>query len=358
VGNVRLTWDLAYDELFACLHQGNFIGYFPMADGRHRVVIAYEPGKGPTGDVTLEEIQQIIEACGPVGARASEPAELTRFHVNQRRAEHYRVSRVFLAGDAAHIHSPIGAQGMNTGMQDALNLSWKLALMVKGQASARLLESYESEREQVGEALLRGTELAMGVALTRNPLLLALRNALAPILFSSLPVAARGLAQTLSEISIAYPQSPIAVDQRHHKGELRAGDRAPNALVRTGEGAKPLSLFDLFTSERSILLVLAAKLEAAAVEQQWREIAALLAAGYQQMIEAYLVTEKEASGWEQEAGQILQDETGELHQRYEARQGGLVLVRPDGYIGFWGPFGATEALRGYVQALFGTAGRA
>jgi 2-polyprenyl-6-methoxyphenol hydroxylase-like FAD-dependent oxidoreductase len=358
VGNVRLTWDLAYDELFACLHQGNFIGYFPMADGRHRVVIAYEPGKGPTGDVTLEEIQQIIEACGPVGARASEPAELTRFHVNQRRAEHYRVSRVFLAGDAAHIHSPIGAQGMNTGMQDALNLSWKLALMVKGQASARLLESYESEREQVGEALLRGTELAMGVALTRNPLLLALRNALAPILFSSLPVAARGLAQTLSEISIAYPQSPIAVDQRHHKGELRAGDRAPNALVRTGEGAKPLSLFDLFTSQRSILLVLAAKLEAAAVEQQWREIAALLAAGYQQMIEAYLVTEKEASGWEQEAGQILQDETGELHQRYEARQGGLVLVRPDGYIGFWGPFGATEALRGYVQALFGTAGGA
>jgi hypothetical protein len=128
--------------------------------------------------------------------------------------------------------------------------------------------------------------------------------------------------------------------------------------VRTREGAEPQSLFEIFNSERSILLVLAAKLEAAAVEQQWREIAALLAAGYQQMIEAYLVTEKEASGWEQEAGQILQDETGELHQRYEARQGGLVLVRPDGYIGFWGPFGATEALRGYVQALFDTAGGA
>jgi 2-polyprenyl-6-methoxyphenol hydroxylase-like FAD-dependent oxidoreductase len=352
VGNVRLTWDLSYDEVFAFLHQGNFIGYFPMADGRHRVVIAYEPDKGPTGEVTLEEIQQVIDTCGPTGARVSDPAQLTRFHVNQRRAEHYRVSRIFLAGDAAHIHSPIGAQGMNTGMQDVLNLGWKLALMVKGQASARLLESYEAEREQVGEALLHGTELAMRVALTRNPLLLTLRNALAPILFSSLPASAHSLAETLSEISIAYPHSPISVDQRDKKGMLRAGDRAPNALVRTREEAEPQSLFEIFASQRSILLVLTAQQEAAAVERQWGEIMALLSGGYQEMIEAYLVTEKAASGLEQEVGQILYDETGELHPRYEAGQGGLVLIRPDGYIGFWGQFGTTEPLRSYVQALF------
>jgi 2-polyprenyl-6-methoxyphenol hydroxylase-like FAD-dependent oxidoreductase len=130
----------------------------------------------------------------------------------------------------------IYTQGMNTGMQDALNLGWKLALMVKGQASTRLLESYEAEREQVGEALLHGTELAMRVALTRNPLLLALRNALAPILFSSLPASAHRLAEALSEISIAYPHSPITVDQRDNKGALHAGDRAPNALVGAAMG--------------------------------------------------------------------------------------------------------------------------
>ncbi len=70
------------------------------------------------------------------------------------------------------------------------------------------------------------------------------------------------------------------------------------------------------------------------------------------MIEAYLVTEKAASGWEHEARPVLHDFTGELHQRYEVEQGGLVLIRPDGYIGFWGPFGATETLRSYVKALF------
>ena len=358
VGNVRLTWNLSYDELFAFLHQGNFIGYFPLADGRHRVVIAYEPGKVLTGEVTLEEIQQSIDTCGPQGARVSEPAELTRFHVNQRRTEHYAQGRIFLAGDAAHIHSPIGAQGMNTGIQDALNLGWKLALTVKGQASARLLESYETEREQVGEALLRGTDRTTRLALTRNPLLLALRNALAPIFFSALPASAHRLAETLSEISIAYPHSPITVDQRDKKGTLHAGDRAPNALVRTREGAEPQSLFEIFTSERSILLVLTAQQEAAAVERQWGEIVALLSGGYQEMIEAYLVTEKATSGLDQETRQILHDFTGELHQRYEAEQGGLVLIRPDGYIGFWGPFGATETLHGYVKALFVPGGEA
>ena len=241
---------------------------------------------------------------------------------------------------------------MNTGIQDALNLGWKLALMVKGQASARLLESYETEREQVGEALLRGTDRTTRIALTRNPLLLALRNALAPIFFSSLPAAAHSLAEALAEISIAYPHSPITVDQRDNKGTLRAGDRAPNALVRTREGAEPQPLFEVFTSERSILLVLAAQQEAAAVERQWGEIVALLSGGYQEMIEAYLVTGKATSGSDQEARQTLRDFTGELHQRYEAEQGGLVLIRPDGYIGFWGQFGATEPLCGYMQALF------
>ncbi len=352
VGNVRLTWDLSYDEIFAFLHRGNFIGYFPLADGRHRVVIAYAPDKAPTGEVTLEEIQQSIDTCGPQGARASEPAELTRFHVNQRRTEHYRSGRIFLAGDAAHIHSPIGAQGMNTGIQDALNLGWKLALVVKGQASARLLESYEAEREQVGEALLRGTDRTTHLALTRNPLLVALRDALAPILFSSLPASAHRLAETLAELNIVYAPSPIVVDQRDKKGTLRAGDRAPNALVRTREGAESQPLFEIFNSQRSILLMLAAHQEAAAVERQWGEIVALLSGGYQETIEAYLVTEKATSGLEQEAHQILHDETGELHQHYEAEQGGLVLIRPDGYIGVWGQFGATEPLRGYVKALF------
>lgn len=351
VGNVRLEWDLPYDEIFAFVHRGSFIAYFPMVERQCRVVIAYELDKAPTGDVTLEEIQHMIDTCGPVGARASDPADLTRFRVNQRRAEHYALGRIFLAGDAAHIHSPIGAQGMNTGIQDAFNLAWKLALVVNGQAAPQLLHSYEAEREQVGEALLRGTGRATRLVLTHHPLLVALRNRLAPLYFSAAPGALHRLAEALSEISIAYPHSPIVRDVRDNKGALQAGDRAPNARVHASEGAQSQSLFEIFTSERSILLVLTGQQEAQAVERQWHEIKALLAEGYDRMLETYLVTEK-AAGSEQAARPLLYDFAGELHRRYEVEHGGLLLVRPDGYIGFWGPFGATEALRAYVQELF------
>lgn len=88
----------------------------------------------------------IIDACGPQEAGASDPSWLARFRINQRKVEHYKHGRVFLAGDAAHIHSPIGAQGMNTGIQDAFNLAWKLALVSAGRVPETLLDSYGAER--------------------------------------------------------------------------------------------------------------------------------------------------------------------------------------------------------------------
>jgi 2-polyprenyl-6-methoxyphenol hydroxylase-like FAD-dependent oxidoreductase len=347
VGNVRLEWDLSYEEVFAFIHQGNFIGYFPMANRRHRLVIAYDPDRAPTGDVALEEIQKAIEVCGPVGARASDAADLTRFHINQRRSEHYRRARVFLAGDAAHIHSPIGAQGMNTGIQDAFNLAWKLALTVQGRATPTLLDSYESERVQVGEALLRATELTTQLALTRNPVLAAVRDILTPVLFASLPIAARRLAQSLGEMNIAYPDSPISVDMREHKPAPRAGDRAPDGIVRMDDGSSS-SLFDIFDSQRSIVLVFAGNRENAEVERQWQAVESLIAGGYAGVVEAYVVTTQASSGLDR----ALCDPTGEVHQRFEAAHGDMVLIRPDGYIGFRGPWGGVAALREYLTSLF------
>jgi 2-polyprenyl-6-methoxyphenol hydroxylase-like FAD-dependent oxidoreductase len=352
VGNVRLQWDLPYDELFAFVNRGNFIAYFPMIDGRHRVVIAYELEKVPSGDVTLEEIQHMIDLCGPVGARASEPTDLGRFHVNQRKAEHFAQGRIFLAGDAAHIHSIIGAQGMNTGMQDAFNLAWKLALVVKGQASTCLLASYESEREQVREALLRGTERATRMALSRNPLLITLRHQLAPLLLASLPGALHRLAEAVGEISIAYHHSPIVRDQRDKKGTLQAGDRAPDGMVCMQGKTEPQPLFEKLNSPQSILLVFTGQQDAGAIARQWHEVATLLSQGYGQMVDAYVVaTQPHLSELELDASTLLQDFTGKLHWRYEAEQGGLLLIRPDGYIGFWGQFGVTEALHTYMQDL-------
>ena len=90
--------------------------------------------------------------------RLRDPAWVTRFHLHHRQVAHYRIGRIFLAGDAAHIHSPVGAQGMNTGIQDAWNLGWKLGLVLRGVADDQLLDTYESERWPVGRFLLRFTD--------------------------------------------------------------------------------------------------------------------------------------------------------------------------------------------------------
>src|SRR6266487_1638081 len=187
-GNVRMQWDFPPDEAHAFLHHGNTIAFFPMPDAfRYRVVITYQPGAGPEGDVTLEEVQRDISAFGcPAGARASDPRWLDRFLVDQRRVERYVSGRVLLAGDAAHLHTFVGAQGMNTGIQDAFNLAWKLALVVQGRAKAPLLLSYGQEREHVSKGLLAATGLAARLATSHQPVLTGVRNFLAPRL-SALP---------------------------------------------------------------------------------------------------------------------------------------------------------------------------
>ncbi len=122
---------------------------FPISPGRYRV-IADLPATGAQhpADPTLQEVQAIIDRRGPSGLKAFDPIWLAGFRINGRKVASYRHGRVFLAGDAAHVHSPAGGQGMNTGMQDAFNLAWKLAMVVQETCDERLLESYSPERSR------------------------------------------------------------------------------------------------------------------------------------------------------------------------------------------------------------------
>src|SRR5262249_20364009 len=128
--------------------------------------------KPNTADLSLIELQRIVDGATGGVVRLQDPAWLTHFRLHHRQADRYRNGRVFLAGDAAHIHSPVGGQGMNTGIQDAWNLGWKLAFVLSGAAHPELLESYEAERWPVGRALLQYTDRIFSVfvrSLSRNP---------------------------------------------------------------------------------------------------------------------------------------------------------------------------------------------
>jgi len=133
---------------------------FPMADGRHRVVFvdAKRVGTPVHTPVVIEEMQDGASRIMGGGVKLRDPSWMSRFGDETKLADHYRKGRVFLAGDAAHIHMPAGGQGMNTGIQDAMNLGWKLAGVLRGEADDSLLDSYQLERRPVGQRLVENTK--------------------------------------------------------------------------------------------------------------------------------------------------------------------------------------------------------
>ncbi len=165
---------------------------------------------------------------------------ISRFHSDERQAPQYRVGRVFLAGDAAHVHSPAGGQGMNTGLQDAANLSWKLAAVLQGHAPAALLDSYQAERHPVGKMVLRSSGAILRIALLHSAPGRAAR-ALAGRLLTHLRPLSRRAIGAVSGIDIAYPAGPGA-----HR---LAGRRAPD--IRLADGGR---LYALLRQGRFVLI--------------------------------------------------------------------------------------------------------
>lgn len=200
------------DEIATYLHRDGPFVVFPIPGGRARIVatLGKTDAAHPRPDPTLADVQALIDRRAGGGSRASDPVWLTQFRINERKVAEYRRGRVFLAGDAAHIHSPAGGQGMNTGMQDAVNLAWKLALVERGEAGSHLLDSYSPERSAVGDLVLRNAGRLTDMATLSHPAAQAARNLALRFLLGLHAVRDR-MATTMSEIEIAYAGSPLSV---------------------------------------------------------------------------------------------------------------------------------------------------
>jgi hypothetical protein len=185
----------------------------------------------------------------------TDPLWLSTFRINERKVSDYRRGRVFLAGDAAHIHSPAGGQGMNTGMQDAINLAWKLAMVTQRRATTTLLDSYSPERNAVGEMVLRNAGRLTDVATLAHPAAQAARNLALRFLLGLHAVQDR-IAMTLSEIDIAYANSPLS---RGRKAGVRL---APQHYDGPPPGTGTAPRFVLFAADTEKGAALAARFPA------------------------------------------------------------------------------------------------
>lgn len=278
------------------------------------IALEHTAGDDDQRELTVEDFQRAVDHAG-IRVKVSNPEWMTPFHVRDMQSKHYREGSVFLAGDASHIHSPVGGQGMNTGIQDIANLVWKLAAVERG-AHDSLLDSYEEERAKVGRALLRFTERGLKLASVSNPIFEGLRDALAPLVTSLGPVQ-KAAAGFVSETAIDYRSSTI-VHERGGDGELRGGDRLPDLDLRT----VGTTLLQTWTAPRHLALV---------VDEAWNSVDAVRA----------VVPETEVVSLKQS----VLDERG---QRLLGKEPKVLVVRPDGYIGYRGPVRYTSFLAEYA----------
>jgi 2-polyprenyl-6-methoxyphenol hydroxylase-like FAD-dependent oxidoreductase len=381
LADLQIASDLSDDEFHLFASADGLAGIIPMGGGRHRF-IADNATALTHGSAQLRTNGESVQAMQPAAAIEDDPPSLelcravaqqrahhplmlselgwsSYFHINSRMVERLRTQRVFLAGDAAHVHSPAGAQGMNTGIQEALNLGWKLACALAGKAGDALLDTYQIERHPIERDVLRQTAFITQLAEAERGPLKLMRERVMPVLaaFGPLRDAARLM---VSELAIQYRRSPLTLE-RVLDGGPRAGERAPDALVRVVDG--PLGrapgtgrLYDLHDPAFFSLFILVeppngepSELDAApalaapepTADPELDRLSASIEAALPGAVRIWRVTD---------AGD---DEAFSLTSTYGRTRPAFYLVRPDGYIGARGrPASDASALARHCEAWF------
>lgn len=311
--------------------------------GRYRVssLASAEVGAPPTSGhglqtdrpgPSLAELQAVADRVVPTPVALSDLSWSSYFRISMRLAARYQDGRVFLAGDAAHVHPPTGGQGMNTGIQDAFNLAWKLARVVRDRAPVSLLDTYEAERRPVGADVIARTVAAstnLGRPGGEKPHRLADTQLL--VSYRDGPLAAETLAEGIAE------------------GAPRAGDRAPPAdgLIRAHVGF-PVRLADVLRGPEFVLLAwLSDDTEAAGLQDG----AAQLRAAFGGEVRCVAITGPAATVRDIAGVAVYRDAAGQFAAAYAPAPGTALLVRPDGYIGWQGRPWSVEAVSDYLSGL-------
>ena len=237
VADAEASGRAADRQLHVALDSADFVAIFPLAsDGHVRLIGSVLPAAAARGG-TLGWHDVSAHALGRMPLDVKEVRWFSTYHVHHRVADHFRRGRVFLLGDAAHVHSPVGGQGMNTGIGDAVNLAWKLAAVLSDAAPAALLDSYEPERIGFARRLVATTDRLFQLIARDGGLAGTVRTRLVPPLLGALlprRAVRRFMFRTVSQIEITYREGALASGRT---GKLQAGDRMPFVPVAAGADA-------------------------------------------------------------------------------------------------------------------------
>lgn len=241
VADVEASGPAVNGELHVDLDEADFLAVFPLAgQGRARLIGTVRDERADRADtLKFEDISD--RTIHHLKVQVARLNWFSTYHVHHRVAQHFRKGRAFLIGDAAHIHSPAGGQGMNTGIGDAINLAWKLAAVLAGRAPGTLLDSYELERIGFARRLVATTDRVFTFATAEGHIADILRTRLAPVLFPfavNFEAVREFLFRTVSQVMLNYRDSPLS---RGMAGHVHGGDRLPWVAVGGIDNFKPLA---------------------------------------------------------------------------------------------------------------------
>jgi 2-polyprenyl-6-methoxyphenol hydroxylase-like FAD-dependent oxidoreductase len=371
MADAKLSWDEPHDNIYLFYGAESFMLVLPLPGEGTVRLFTNEPSGDEPLPLTIDTFRDLFARAVPLRASLERPGWMSRFRIHKRIVPRYRVGNVFLAGDAAHIHSPVTGQGMNLGIQDAYNLAWKLALVVRGRAPTSLLDSYEPERRPHACAVLEESDKNQRRAAIKSRFGQALRNNVLEVL-TRFPSLTRRIGEMNSQIGVHYRASPIVAesrtsvfsanwledrttehptvrDWRDFDAAPAAGDRAPDLAL--GDGA---TLFERLRGTHHTLLLFDGRAPTSGGYAALARAADGVAARWDELVRPAIVVygakmPPELAG--AVAGRVWLDPEGQLHARFGAGSECLYLIRPDGYVGFRAQPADAGALERYLARV-------
>lgn len=378
LGDVKISWDMRDDRIHTFFGENGLVACFPMLDGRHRVIASLPAeARGNKSEPTIDDLQTLFALNTTANGKLSDATWIARFKLHCRQVARYRDDRVFLAGDAAHVHSPLGGQGMNTGIQDALNLGWKLAQVHRGHARGLLLDTYQEERHAVGRSVLRNTDAATRIANVKSPAVKSMRNELGRFL-GALELFQQRVARDVAELSVSYERSSLVAEDKTSLlnarlgsasggdtptiGSVRefasapaAGQRVPDGRATVAGQGGTVRIYEVLDGKKHALLLFDGRSSTAEGYERFKQILSEVRARFGHSVDAWVVTPQRSrpEGLLTDVP-VLLDPDGELEKRFAASTECLYLVRPDLYIGYRSQPADGERLLEHLQKTLRT----
>jgi len=342
VADTEIDWKYNHQELFLCLSEKTLAAIFPMAgERRYRLVSFLPPKLDRNTKPDFATVARSLEKDLGLNLKFRNTNWYSTYRLHHRYARQFSKDRCFLAGDAAHVHSPAGGQGMNTGLQDAYNLAWKLALVIQEAVEPDLLLTYQDERLPVAKNLVASTDKLFSFMVSSNPVMRFLRLNTLPLLFKKVfryNSVRSSIFKRVSQTGIRYQKSRLSVTaaaEKHFPEQApHPGDRVPYMSVFSADQQRKMSLYSLLHHSYFTLLIFKSTFGPDRAEQLKEELEAELEIYYPELVHTQII-------YPHEENHVLYDQFG-------INEDAFYLIRPDNYIAFRAQPANVESLMQYL----------